>query len=394
MPDGSDLNPQEMPLRDTVAPLKASKIVELWEMGYGRENLIPLYVGEGDLPTPDFICDAAHEAMRAGHTFYGPKRGIGALRRALVDYKKRHFSAELELERVTVTSSGMSGIVMALQAVVSQGDNLVLVSPCWPNVVASLKVLGGEPRPVQLEPQPDGGFKLDLERLFDACDARTRAIFVVSPSNPTGWIISPEEQEALLAFCRERRIWLLADEVYHRFVYDRPVAPSFLQLARPDDPLIVLNSFSKAWAMTGWRMGWLVHPVSLAETFNNLIEFNTSGAPPFLQYGCVTALEEGEPFVTENVARCGRAAEVVYQSLSELPRLRIARPKGSFYSFFGVEGLTDSLAFCKEVLSKTGVGLAPGAAFGPGGEGHIRLCFANSPDVLAEAMDRIAPLLR
>ena len=394
MPDGYDLTSPQMPLRDTVAPLKASKIVELWELGFGQENLIPLYVGEGDLPTPDFICNAAHRAMLAGQTFYGPKRGIGELRQALVDYKKRTFGAELDVGRVTVTSSGMSGIVMALQAVVSQGDNLVLVSPCWPNVVASLEVLGGEPRPVQLDSQADGTFKLDLEQLLAACDARTRAIFVVSPSNPTGWIITPEEQQALLAFCRERRIWLLADEVYHRFVYDRPVAPSFLQLAEPDDPLIVLNSFSKAWAMTGWRMGWLVHPDSLAETFNNLIEFNTSGAPPFLQHGCVTALEEGETFVKENVARCGRGADVIFERLSALPRVRIARPTGSFYSFFGVEGLTDSLAFCKEILNKTGVGLAPGAAFGPGGEGHIRLCFANSPDLLAEAMERISPLLR
>ena len=208
-----------------------------------------------------------------------------------------------------------------------------------------------------------------------------------------------EDQQALLDFCRQRRLWLIADEVYSRFVYDRPAAerptaPSFLNLIEPEDPVIVINSFSKTWAMTGWRMGWLIHPHSLAETFDRLVEFCTSGAPHFLQYGCVAALEQGEPFAQELIERCHRGGELVFQRLSALPRVRIARPRGSFYAFFALDGLTDSLAYAKQLLEETAVGLAPGSAFGAGGEGHLRLCFASSQDSLSQGLDRLEKALR
>ncbi len=393
MPD-TTTTPTQPPLRAATANLEASQIVELWEMGFGRENLIPLFVGEGDLPTPDFISKAAERALQAGHTFYPPKRGIPELRQGLAAYMERQFGAPLDPARVTVTSSGMNAIMLTLQAIMNQGDNLVVVSPAWPNIYSACEIVGGVPRCVTLDPQPEGGFALDLERLFAACDDRTRALFIISPSNPTGWIITPAEQQAILAFCRARGLWLIADEVYHRFVYDRPVAPSFLQIAEPEDPLFVVNSFSKSWAMTGWRQGWLIHPARLGPVFDNLVEYNTSGGQPFLQHAALVALTEGEDFVAENVDRCRQSGEIVFQNLAALPRVRIDRPRGSFYSFFGVEGMTDSLAFCKEILEKSGVGLAPGAAFGPGGEGYIRLCFASSPARLAEAMERLVPLLR
>jgi aspartate/methionine/tyrosine aminotransferase len=245
---------------------------------------------------------------------------------------------------------------------------------------------------------PEGGFKLDLDRLFDACDETARALFIVSPSNPTGWVISREEQEAVLAFCRRRGLWLIADEVYHRFVFDpvrfpKGVAPSFLEIAEADDPLVVVNSFSKAWCMTGWRQGWLVHPPALGDVLGNLIEYNTSGGQSFLQAGCLAALTAGEPFVETLVARCGQAAEMVFQQLASLPRVSLARPAGSFYAFFRIDGVDDSLAFAKRILAETGVGLAPGSAFGPGGEGHLRLCFAGSPAHLAAGLDRLRPVL-
>ena len=246
------------------------------------------------------------------------------------------------------------------------------------------------------------GFRLDLDKLFDACDERTRAIFLVSPANPTGWIAAPDEQAAILDFCRRRGIWLIADEVYHRFVYDsspgqdpegRLAAPSLLALADPEDPVFVVNSFSKTWAMTGWRMGWLTHPPSLGPLFDNLIEFNTSGGQAFIQRAGIAALEEGEPFVVDYIERCRRAGDLVFQRLSAMPRVRIARPRGSFYSFFGLDGMDDSFAFAKDLLTETGVGLAPGSAFGAGGEGYLRLCFATSAARLSEALDRIEPKL-
>jgi aspartate/methionine/tyrosine aminotransferase len=381
------------PLRPAIESLETSKIAQVWELGFGHDGLIPLWVGESDLPTPAFISDAAVEALRAGHTFYAQKRGLPALRRALVGYTNRLYGSAIDVERVSVTSSGMNGIMLVLQAMVRPGDKVAVLTPVWPNILSAVQIAGGAVAPVPLERRPEGGFRFDLERLAATLDERTRAIFIASPGNPTGWVMEPEDQRAVLELCRRRGIWLIADEVYARFTYDRPHAPSFLELAAPEDPLIVVGSFSKTWAMTGWRLGWLTHPPSLAAIFDRLIEFNTSGAQAFLQHGCLAALRDGEPFVAEMVERCRIGGELVFQRLSALPRVRIARPGGAFYAFFAVEGLDDSLGFAKDLLHRTGVGLAPGAAFGPGGEGHLRLCFASSAERLAEAMDRLVPVL-
>ncbi len=398
MGTSSDRPAPAPPLNPVAAGLEPSLTVKIWQRGFGREGVIPLYVGEGDLPTPDFICAAAERALAAGQTFYTPKRGLPELRQALSDYKQRHFAVAVDPERITVTSSGMNAIMMILQAVLAPGRNLVVPTPVWPNILAAAEIAGGELRTLAQEALPEGGFRLDLDRLFARCDAATAAIFLVSPSNPTGWVISPEEQQTLLDFCRARGIWLVADEVYHRFVYDAErfpsgVAPSFLQLAEPEDPLLVVNSFSKTWCMTGWRQGWITHPARLAPVFDNLVEFNTSGGQAFLQRGCLAALTEGEDFVERLVARCATAAGLVHDRLSTLPRVRTAKPAGAFYSFFRVEGMGDSLAFAERLLDETGVGLAPGAAFGPGGEGHLRLCFASAPARLSEALDRIGQVL-
>ena len=402
MPDEAASTTTSYPLRPGIDQLEASQIVQLWQAGMGRKDLIPLYVGEGDLPTPGFICDAAERSLRAGETFYSAKRGIPELREALARYEERTFGVTMDPARITVTSSGMAAILMVLQATLSPGDNLVVVTPCWPNIFMATRVVGAETRQVEIDPLAEGGFRLDLDKLFNACDERTRAIFLVSPANPTGWIAAPDEQAAILDFCRRRGIWLIADEVYHRFVYDPSLsrgpgaplaAPSLLALAQPEDPVFVVNSFSKTWAMTGWRMGWLTHPPSLGPLFDNLIEFNTSGGQAFIQRAGIAALEEGEPFVVDYIDRCRRAGDLVFQRLSALPRVRIARPRGSFYSFFGLDGMDDSFGFAKALLTETGVGLAPGSAFGAGGEGYLRLCFATSAARLSEALDRIEPKL-
>jgi aspartate/methionine/tyrosine aminotransferase len=386
------------PLRPEIVGLEMSRIAEVWQLGFGRDDLIPLWVGEGNLPTPAFICDAASQALNEGKTFYTHKRGIPELRRALASYTDGLYGTRTDVERVTVTSSGMNGIVLVLQAILSPGENVVIVTPVWPNILSAARVAGGVVKTVDLDPLPEGGFRLDLERLAAAVDTQTRAVFIASPGNPTGWVMSGEEQRRVMELCRDRGIWMIADEVYARFIYDGPArnraaAPSFLEVAGPEDPLIVVNSFSKAWAMTGWRMGWLTAPAALGETLDKLIEYSTCGAPHFLQCGGVTAIQEGEDFVREMVELCHVGGELVYQRLSAVPGLHIAKPEGSFYSFFRVDGLTDSLAFAKRLLNQTGVGLAPGSAFGSGGEGHMRLCFASTAALLEDAMDRLTPAL-
>ncbi len=386
------------PLAPAVDQLETSRIAQVFELGFGRDNLIPLWVGEGDLPTPAFICDAATAAMRAGKTFYTHKRGIPELRQAIADYSNGLYGTDIGAARTVVTSSGMNGIMLALQAILAPGDNVVVVSPVWPNIVSAIRIVGGIDKPVRLDPLPEGGFALDLHRLAGAIDARTRAIFIASPGNPTGWVMAADEQRQVLDLCRERGLWMLADEAYARFIFDgatgnRAAAPSFLEVADADDALIVINTFSKTWAMTGWRMGWLVVPEAFSPVLDKLIEFNTSGAPHFLQYACIAAIRDGEPFVADMLARCRAAGRLVYDRLSAVPGVRLAAPRGSFYAFFAVAGLQDSLAYAKRLLEETGVGLAPGSAFGPGGEGHMRLCFASTPEKLAQALDRLAPIL-
>ncbi len=386
------------PLAPAIDELEISRIAQVFELGFGRENLLSLWVGEGDLPTPAFICDAATAAMAAGKTYYTQKCGIPELRQAIAEYTDGLYGTDTGAERVIVTSSGMNGIMLALQAILAPGDNVVVVSPVWPNIVSSIRIVGGVDKPVCLDPLPDGGFSLDLARLAAAIDARTRAIFIASPGNPTGWVMTAEQQRQVLDLCRTRGLWMLADEAYARFIYDgsagnRAAAPSFLEVASPDDPLIVISTFSKTWAMTGWRMGWLTVPAKFEPVLDKLIEFNTSGAPHFLQYACITAIREGEPFVAEMVERCRLGGALVFDRLSALPGIRIAQPRGSFYSFFAVDGLQNSLAYAKHLLNETDVGLAPGSAFGPGGEGRMRLCFASSAEKLTQALDRLVPVL-
>ena len=276
---------------------------------------------------------------------------------------------------------------------------MVVVDPIWPNIIAAGSLTGAKIKTLSLEQRADGRFELPLEALDAALDESTRVLFIASPGNPTGWVMDPEQQQAVLEICRARRIWLIADEVYARFVYaerfaGRAAAPSLLEIAAADDPVIVLNSFSKAWAMTGWRMGWLTSPKALADKFDSLIEFATSGAPNFLQYGCLAAVQEGEPFVARLTQRCRRNAALVYEALSPVPGIRLGAPEGGFYSFFSVEGMTSALDFAKEVLAETNVGLAPGTAFGAAGEGHLRLCFASRTEVVEAALDRLEPFFR
>ncbi|MBK1696858.1 pyridoxal phosphate-dependent aminotransferase [Rhodovibrio salinarum] len=396
MSSESALPQPPLPLRPEVAELEPSKIIALWQQGFGRDDLIPLWVGEGDLTTPQVICDAAARALRDGHTFYTHKRGWPELLDALDAYHGRLHGVRPGHDRLSLTSAGMNGIQLILQAILRAGDEMIALTPVWPNALSAAQIHGGVIRDVPLAKRADGGFTLDIEALQAAIGPKTRAIFMASPSNPTGWTAREDDLRAVIDLCRKHGVWLIADEVYHRFVYDRPQpasAPSVLPLIDPEDPVIVVNSFSKTWAMTGWRLAWLVHPPSLAPVFDSLIEFNTSGAPAFLQAGALTALRDGEDFANEMIQRCAAGRELVVQRLGAMRRVMLARPEGAFYAFFKVEGVTDSLAYAQEVLERTGVGLAPGSAFGAAGEGHLRLCFASSTDRLSAAMDRLASLL-
>jgi len=381
-------------LRPGIDALEDSRIAEVAMLGLGQPDVIPLWFGEGDQPTPAFICDAASRAMAAGETFYTFNLGIPPLRQAIAAYETGLHAKPVTSDRVVVTSSGMQGIFLTVQAITDPGDNILVISPVWPNIRGAIEIFSGEPRDVALGRTEDGGFRLDLAALEAKLDVRTKAVFVNSPSNPTGWMMTAEEAEALLDFTRRHGLWLIADEVYARVVYDRKAATSFLDIIEPDDRVVVINSFSKAWTMTGWRLGWVVAPAELNPTYLKLIQFNVSGAPTFIQHAAITALREGEEFVAQMRERYRAGRDLVVERLQDVPRLRFRTPDAAFYAFLQVEGLTDSLGFAKRILAETRVGLAPGVAFGTGGEGHLRLCFAASAQRLEPALDRLAAWFR
>lgn len=381
------------PIRKIVRELPASRIRQATLHGLDIEDLIPLWFGEGDDVTPAFIREAAAEALHRGATFYTSNRGIPELRAALQRYVHRIYQRDLALDQLLVTASGMNALMLAVQCLVGTGDSAVVIGPVWPNAQHAITAMGAEVRMVDLQPQADGSWQLDLDRVFAACDATTRLIVINSPNNPTGWMASEAELRALLDHARAHDRWILSDEVYARITYDVPHAPSFMTLASPDDPVVIVNSFSKSWSMTGWRLGWLVAPPALTLELEKMTEFNVSHPTTFVQWGGVAALDHGEPYVESLVRRYAEAAELVYQRLSPLPRVKVARPRSAFYAFFHVDGVDDSFAYAVGLMKSVKVGLAPGIAFGPAGEGYLRLCFAASLPRLTQALDRLVPAL-
>jgi aspartate/methionine/tyrosine aminotransferase len=360
---------------------------------FGDTSIIPLWFGEGDVPAPAFIGEAMAKAIAAGHVFYTHQNGIPELRGALADYLTGLGRRPVGPERVTVTFSGMNAIMLAIQLSAEVGDNIIAVDPVWPNAGGMARLVGAEVRPVRMD-HGQGGWTLDPQKVADAMDDRTRAVFFASPGNPTGAMVPIETQRELLEVCRRRGVWLIADEVYNRLAYGRTAAPTILDIADPEDRLIVINSFSKSWAMTGWRLGWMVHPASVGPTLAMMTQYTTSGVSTFLQHAGVAAIREGEPFVAWMRGYCEEGMRIVCGALEAMPRVKLGpRPQAGMYAFFEIEGMPDSRAACLDILAKTSVGLAPGHFFGPGSDGFLRACVCRKPEVLAEAMQRLAPAL-
>jgi aspartate/methionine/tyrosine aminotransferase len=375
-------------LRREAREAPESGIVEVFNYGRGREGLIPLWAGEGDLPTPEFICQASMRSLAAGETFYTWQRGIPELRAALARYHERQFGRAFGSDRFFVTGGGMQAIQIAVAALAGTGDEVIVPSPAWPNFAAAAGISGATPVFVPLD--FDGGrWQLDLDKLLGAVSPATRAIFINSPSNPTGWTASLEELRAILATARQQGLWIIADEVYNRFVYSAERAASFHDVADEGDRIIFVNTFSKNWAMTGWRIGWIAAPEALGSVIENLIQYSTSGVAAFMQRGALAALEEGEDFARLQVDRARRGRAVVCEALAGSNRVRFAWPEGAFYLFFMIDGAEDTRALSLRLVDEAGLGIAPGTAFGPGGVPFLRICFARRAEDLAEAARRL-----
>ena len=381
------------PIRPEAADAPTSGIVDVMGAGRGRPGLIPLWVGEGDRPTPPFIAEAAARALGEGETFYTHQRGIPELREATARYHERLYGGTFDPNRFIVTTGGMQAAQIAIRMAAGAGDEVVIPTPAWPNFAGAAIVAGVRVVEVPLSRGPDG-WSLDLDRLEAAVTARTRAIVVNSPSNPTGWTATREDHRRILDIGRRHGIWIVADEIYGRFVYDGAGrAPSFRDVAEPEDRVLYVQTLSKNWAMTGWRVGWLEAPPELGQTIENLGQYSTSGVPAFLQRGAVAALDEGDGFVAEQVAAAAEGRRIVCEGLAATGLVDLPPPPGAFYAYFRVRGVTDTKRLALDLIDRANVGLAPGSAFGAGGEAHVRLCFLRRADDLGEAVRRLAEAL-
>ena len=376
-------------IRDLVTENIALLAVRAREIG----DVIPLWYGEGDMTTPTFIRDAAKRALDDGMTFYVPNmRGLDSLNEALSTYQTRLHGKDIPISRTTVAPGGMQALFLAVQLVTDPGCNVVYVAPQWPNIHSVIHLSAAEPRPVSLK--FDNDWRLDLDALFDACDARTRAIFLSTPANPTGWTASREEMEALLDFSRRTGIWIISDEVYGRLYFDGEVAPSILQIADPEDRVMSVNSFSKAWAMTGWRIGWLTHPASVAPQLGAMTQYINSGTPAVVQAAAAAAITEGEPLVKEIRALIKRGLDITYDGLSRIPGIILPeKPKGGMYAFFSFEGEENSQETCRRILEEARVGLAPGYLFGASSRAFLRMCVCRDSSDIDRAVTRMVGAL-
>jgi aspartate/methionine/tyrosine aminotransferase len=392
-PTGPDwlgaINPQ-------IQSVAESGIVEVFNYGRNRPGLIPLWVGEGDLATPDFVAEAARRSLAKGETFYTYQRGIPELRETIARYMTRVYErapggGPFSPERFFVTVGGMHALQIAMKLVAGPGDEIIVPSPAWPNFEGAIALAGA--REVYVPMTSGERWGLDIDRLAAAVTPRTRGIIVNSPGNPTGFTATRDELIAILELARRFGLWIVADEIYGRLVYQGERAPSFHDVMSPDDHILFVQTLSKNWAMTGWRVGWLEAPPTLGPVIENLVQYTTSGVPVFTQRAAIAAIEEGEAFLAGQLARMRESRDVLCQGLAATGRVRFAQPEAAFYLFCAVEGESDTRGLAMRLVDEAGLGVAPGSAFGAGAEAYIRLCFARSPEQIAEATRRFSAWL-
>lgn len=376
-------------MRKTVLDLEESMIRQVANAGMGRDDVLKFWFGESDEVTPAFIREAAAASLQQGETFYAQNLGLPELREAIAAYAaglRCAGAAPITAERIAVTSGGVNALMLAVQALVDAGDEVVAVTPVWPNLTAQPAIMGAQVKCVSLKPVA-GEWRLDVAELLAAITPKTKLLIVNAPNNPTGWTLSRAEQEVILAHCRKTGTWILADEVYERLYYEptpNGCAPSFLDIAAPEDRLVVVHSFSKSFLMTGWRLGWLVMPAAMTPHMGKLVEFNTSCAPVFVQRAGLVAIERTADITPRVVAHLKTCRDTLVPLLQAVPGVQLAPAKGGMYAFFRLEDQArfgDSLETAKRLVVEGGLGLAPGNAFmvnpGPEAQGWLRWCFAS-----------------
>ncbi|MBC2659566.1 pyridoxal phosphate-dependent aminotransferase [Pseudomonas sp. MSSRFD41] len=380
--------------RHTVQALTASPIRELANAAMGREDVLPFWFGESDQPTARFIRHAAMESISHGETRYTQNLGRPYLRHGIAEYLSQLHDTPIGMDRVAVTPSGVSGVMLAAQLLLEPGDHVVAITPLWPNLTEIPAILGARVSRFALS-VIDGKWSLDVERLLQTLSSDTRMLLLNSPNNPTGWTIREDEIASILHHCRQHGIWILCDDVYERLLYDlsNTSAPSFLRHYVAGDRILSINSFSKAWSMTGWRIGWLVAPPELMDDLAKLIEFNSSCVLEPIQRAAMTALLDGENEVAVLRQRLARTRTLLVDQLKSIDAIELPDAGGAMYVFFRIEGHPDSMVLARQLVNRVGLGLAPGNAFGPEANGWLRWCHAIDPQRLQDGVQRLRQFL-
>lgn len=379
--------------RPVVQGLTSNPGADMIRYARGKENMIWLGQGEGDAPTPDFIVNATVKAMQDGLMFYGPALGSPYLRTALSQYYQRIFDVAVPENRIFVTQSGSTAMHIALSSLLDKGDEVVAVTPIWKNLLGAIELMQASIVEMSMDCDDHGKWSLDLDKLFATCTDKTRVLLLVSPSNPTGWMATKDEMRSIVEFARQKGIWIVADEVYNRLVFEGHRAPSFLDVSAPDDRILIVNSFSKTWAMTGWRIGWIVGPEESEDKIRDVALYNNLCAQPFTQRGAIAALEQGEDFIKAQIDLWRSNRTLLKTRLEATGRIRFNEPDSTFYAFFKVDGEPDCVKLTKRLIDEAQVLVSPGCAFGKSSCGFVRMCFAVSEARLNEALDRIIRVL-
>ena len=385
-----NLNKEILSFNET-AIMKIANFGRKYQLESGN-YIYPAWFGEGDTPTSSLINDKTIEALNQGKTFYTYQNGIPQLRLEISKYMNEVFNINTKPEHHSVVTGGMMGLRLICDLIISDGDEVTMVGPVWPNIRSSVLLRKGNIKEIPLK-LVDSEWNLDFEQLLKSITDKTKMVFVNSPGNPTGWVMSKKQQENLLNHVREMGCWLISDEVYHQIMFNDDVSPSFLQLSKPSDRLIVINSASKSFNMTGWRVGWLTHPEELGAHIAKLVQITTTGVPEFLQNGLISALKNYKVLTKEVRLNLKKSRNLMFERLVEWKQVECSVPEAAFYAFFKVKGICDSLEFAKKLIIDTNVGVAPGIAFGESGEGHLRICFAAKESFINEIMDRLESAL-
>jgi len=367
--------------------IPVSRIRDLANRSMGTQGIIPLWFGETDTPTPDFIRDAAVASLAKGATFYSEGLGKPWLREAIARYMSDLHSVEMTAERVAVTASGSNAVNLAFQMLLEPGDRVLTTLPSFPTLMNVPALQSANLETLSLKPGLDG-WQLDMDELVGKL-THVKVLLLNSPNNPTGWMLGNAQIARIVDAARKTGTWIVSDEVYARIVYEETVAPSFAAHGEREDRIITVNSFSKSWAMTGWRLGWLTMPASLTPECEKLMEFSMSCAPEFIQAGGLAAIEKGEDFIKAQQTRLKKARDLVLKRLGHMERVTCIPPDAAFYAFMHIDGVEDDMDFAADLVRTAQLGIAPGSAFDPSLKGWFRICFAKENEMLQEAMARL-----